>query len=450
MFKPDDLNKLFNKPTPVAEKLAAPTVDLRPVYPLNSDQESAVSSMVTFISSDDDLFLLEGPAGTGKTFCIKALINRIKGRLVFTAPTNKATKVLRESVQAPDYKPDCRTIYSLLGLSLEANGEIKELKAPEDPLDLTRFAAVVVDEASMVNKTLMKYIAEAARDQCVKFIFMGDRFQLPPVGEDISPCWLINNRAVLSRVMRFDNQILTLATTLRERMNHPAPSITLVSDNDGAEGVWKLERTAWESRIREAARRGEFSRPNEAKAIAWRNATVATLNTIIRSEIFPGATQAWVVGDRIVMLAPAADVRGEDDKIASTDDEGVVESVSIAYHPIYGEFKCYVLTVCFDDNKHGSIWLLHESAQAAFAAEVERRAVEARANRKMWRSFWEFKESFHQARHAYALTAHRAQGSTYHSAYVDYRDILANRSRHEAFKCFYVAVTRPKKCLFLA
>lgn len=450
MFKPPfDLNSLA-VPASAPLKHTAPSVDVKPIHPLNSDQEAAVSAMVDFLDDPDadDFFLLEGPAGTGKTFCIKALINRIKGRLVFTAPTNKATKVLRESVEGPGYKPDCRTIYSLLGLKLETNGEIKELSVPEDPLDLTRFVAVVVDEASMVNRMLMKYIREEARAQNVKFIFMGDRYQLPPVGEPLSLCWSITQKAVLNRVMRFDNQILALATDIRMKMSHPAPSIKLKSDHSDVEGVWNISRLEWEARIRDAARRGEFSRPNVAKALAWRNASVDALNKLIRDVIFDHTDQRWVVGDRIVMLAPASDVEGE--KVASTDDEGTVEKVNVTYHPIYGEFKCYALSVCFDDNQRTTIWLLHEESLARFNAEVERKAAAARANRKLWKAFWEFKDGFHSARYAYALTVHRSQGSTYESAYVDYRDILINRDRTEAFKCFYVAATRPKKCLYLA
>ena len=63
--------------------------------------------------------------------------------------------------------------------------------------------------------------------------------------------------------------------------------------------------------------------------------------------------------------------------------------------------------------------------------------------------FWEFKEAFHKLRHAYAITAHRSQGSTYDTAFVDWRDILLNRNRGEAFRCLYVACTRPKRRLFL-
>jgi len=446
-FKPFDFAKLEASMAPKPADTSPVKIPLP--FPLNEEQLNAVSALEAFITSSPELFfVLEGPAGVGKTYCIKELVNRLRGRLVFTAPTNKATKVLRESVTTDGYKPECRTIYSLLGLRLEANGEIKELAIPEDPLDLTRFIAVVVDEGSMVNSQVMKYITLTAKQQNIKFIFMGDRFQLPPVKEKASPIWKIEDKFILEKVMRHDNQILQLATAVRKKQGHPAPSFSPSSDNDGGEGVWVCPARDFESRILAAATKGDFSRPGMAKALAWRNVRVDQLNTLIRSAIFDDVGSRWVEGDRLIMLEPARDF--ENEPVAHTDDEGVVTRVNVTYHPEYGEFKCYALNVTFDDNNTGTIWLLHEDSERAYEAEVARRAAEARANGRLWRNFWAFKESFHKARYAYAITTHRSQGSTYEDTYVDFRDILLNRERGEAFQCLYVGVTRSKKRLFLA
>ena len=93
--------------------------------------------------------------------------------------------------------------------------------------------------------------------------------------------------------------------------------------------------------------------------------------------------------------------------------------------------------------------VLHEEHEGAFANKTERLAQEAKADKRKWRHFWDLKDAFHSLRHAYAITAHRAQGSTYEHAYVDWRDILLNRNRQEAYRCLYVACTRPKKVLVL-
>jgi hypothetical protein len=202
------------------------------------------------------------------------------------------------------------------------------------------------------------------------------------------------------------------------------------------------------SRIREAARLNRFSQPNNAKAIAWRNITVDSLNLMIRKEIF-NDTEAnfWLPTDRFILLEPAKSSGGE--IIGTTDDEGVVTHVSVEWHPVHGQIRCYKLAVTFDDNRTGILWAVHETARNDFAIESERLARQARENRRLWPKFWGFKEAFHSVRHAYAITAHRAQGSTYTAAFVDYRDILLNRQRSEAYRCLYVACTRPKKELYL-
>lgn len=419
---------------------------------LNEEQAEAVGKMLEFLKTPGEYFyLLEGYAGTGKTFSIQELIKLSKGRMIFTAPTNKATRVLRDTLTTKDYKPECRTIYSLLGLRLEPNGEVKELTVPEDPVDLAQYRAVVVDEGSMVNQVLMHHIKKAVKEQKIKFIFMGDPAQLPPVKEKGSPIWTLRDglASKLERVMRHDNQILTLATALRKVVDHPAPRITLESSNDTNGGVWRCSGEEFDRRLMEAASLGRFSRPGEAKAIAWRNVIVDTMNKRIRHRIFDSAaaTTPWLVSDRVILTEPAKDL--DDNIIGSTDDEGTITRVQEDWHPVWGEFKIWVLNVTTDDNRPITLRVLHEDHRSAFIRKSEGLAAMARADRKRWHLFWEFKESFHSVRHAYAITAHRSQGSTYEAAFVSWRDILLNQNKQEAFRCLYVACTRPKKELYL-
>lgn len=413
---------------------------------LNTEQHAAVAAMNQFLVDGESFFLLSGAAGTGKTYCLRQLIEDVRGKLVFTAPTNKATKVLRDTLTTPEYKPECRTIYSLLGLRMEANGEVKELTAPEDPLDLTSFVAVIVDEGSMINSQLMKYIEQAA-ESGVKFIFMGDRAQLPPVGERESPIWGLANGTTLTTVMRHDNQILTLATRIRTSIQHPIPTIKFINDHANGEGVWELDEERFAQRIYNCAIAGRFNSGLDAKAIAWRNVTVDKWNQLIRSAIFENAAeQYWLPTDRLILLEPAKIGK---DIVGTTDDEGRVESVAVRRHPVYEQFKCFYVRLTWDDNRTGELWLPHPEDRVAWLREKEDRAVQARENRRYWPKFWSFVEAFHQARHGYAITAHRSQGSTYNAAFVNWRDVLLNRDRFEGFRCLYVGCTRPKRELYL-
>ena len=94
--------------------------------------------------------------------------------------------------------------------------------------------------------------------------------------------------------------------------------------------------------------------------------------------------------------------------------------------------------------------VLHPESRVQFDIDSQHLAHEAKVNPKLWQKFWQHKELFHGVKYAYALTAHRSQGSTYQSVWVDYQDILLNRSRKEAFQCLYVACSRPTTQLILA
>lgn len=424
-----------------------------PEHTLNPEQVSAIEAMEAFCKADfDDLkepfYLLKGPAGTGKTYCIKHLIPKLRGRLVFTAPTNKATKVLRESVTSDDYSPECRTIYSLLGLRLEPSGEVKELVSPDDPLDLTQFAAVIVDEASMVNSLVFQHIKAAAYSQRIRFIFMGDAAQLPPVKEKEAVVMGLPLQSELTKVERHDNAILDLVTRIRKVQSHPAPSIKLESNNDGKEGV-VVSGPKFLPKIQECAVKTDYFQTGEAKIIAWRNVTVGTYNTAVRSYLFNEAAETfWLPTDRLCVLAPVKG--GEKGKmIATTDDEGIVNSVEVVYHPAYSQFKCWKLQVTLDTGGSITLLALHPTSQTLWDQRKTMLAEEAKAAPRRWKMFWDFVDSFHVVRHGYAITAHRAQGSTYQVAFVDWRDILLNRNRLEAFQCLYVACSRPRERLFL-
>jgi len=71
---------------------------------------------------------------------------------------SKAWKVLKNYLKENSISSPTRTIYSLLGLSLQPNGEVKELTKPDEPVDLSSFRLIIIDEASMINSFLFDVI----------------------------------------------------------------------------------------------------------------------------------------------------------------------------------------------------------------------------------------------------------------------------------------------------
>lgn len=416
---------------------------------LNPEQVIALDALLEFINTPDPIawaFVLSGYAGTGKTFLMREVLARCSRsytKFAFTAPTNKAAKVLRAITG------EACTIYSLLGLLIEKNGEFKELTSGKSAIDLSEIDVVVVDEGSMVNKKLMTLLqAEAERFSC-KVIFMGDPAQLPPVGEVSSPIWDLTYGATLTQVMRYDNQILRLVTDIRTVVDSFTPSINIKSDNANGEGVWKMTKAAFKEEIYNFAIKGGFADGSKGKVIAWRNVRVAEYNDLIRRAVFGAAAVPgnYLVGDRIIAAAPCG--QGEN-QLLGTDDEAIVEGVIPTTHPLEPKYKAYELKCRTEDNRVIRLTVLHPASANEYENDCTMMAHQAKSNPKLWKKFWALKDLFHEVKYAYAITAHRSQGSTYETVYVDYQDILLNRNRREAFQCLYVGSSRPTTKLVLA
>lgn len=423
----------------------------KPTFELKGEQVEAAAEIQRFLDDPKATqMLLDGGAGTGKTYTAKSVMAEGNSRVLYTAPTNKAVRVLRKTLTEPDFIPQCRTIYSALGLTMQPNGEVKEMAIPEDPVDLSSFKLVVLDEGSMVNSQVSGVLDRAQEAFRFKLLVMADFAQLPPVGEQYSPLRNIEWQAHLTTPRRFDNQILKLATDLRAIVDKPFTRVNLPDDNEDGQGVFRLGEASFDARLRDFAGAGNFSTPDGSRVVAWRNATVDRYNKLIRRVIFgPQAeTEFWLPGDRIVTESACKNLDGK--KIADTGDEGTIERVEVEAHPEYSDMLCFRLTVMTDDNQLIVLRPLHPSSQGVFNRQCEELAQRAKTeNKRLWGAFWSLKEAFHGVRHGYAITAHKSQGSTYDSAFVDFRDILINRNAVEARRCLYVACTRPKYQLFL-
>lgn len=408
----------------------------------NREQEAAIARMAVHAREieTEPFLLLEGPAGSGKTTCLREMLSQVTGNVVMTAPTNKAVKVIEQAVP----ETHAVTIYALLGLHLMADGEFKQIGGMHTSQDLTGIDLVVIDEASMIGRKLAGYIdAVAEYNPNTRWILMGDRWQLPPVKETMSPIWEFENRIELQTVMRADNQILAMANHVRSLIAGTG-TLSIKDDYDERGGVFVPKD--FQKAILDDA---EAFRTGEAKAIAWRNAAVDRMNAAIRRELLGSeAENKWCVGERVTLLEPAIGEDGTSTR-AYTDEEGVIESIVEAKNPIWRSFKCWHFTVYMEDHRRVHLWTLHDSDRAKYDKHLAHLVEKAKVERKVWRDFWKFKEAFHSIRHAYATTAHRSQGSTHIRTYVNWRDILANPKRSEAMRCLYVAVSRPKQKLFM-
>lgn len=420
---------------------------------LNSQQRDAVDRMHEFLRGEEKMFLLEGSAGTGKSTCVQTLIRECpKTEFALTAPTNKATRVLRDiSAREKVEGVECRTIYSLLGLRISKDSEFVQVE-PLGDCDAESFDVVVVDEASMVSEKLFGFIAKASESCRAKFIFMGDPLQLPPVGESSSPAIKVSLKAELTKVERHDNQILNMAVRLRDAIVSGSKMV-YTSDNDENGGVYCVDSRVMRKHLVRAYTSENYTlRPGSIKTIAWRNVTVGGYNDIIRHALYGDrASEPFVEDERVVAAHPIVHFENESEVLMVTDEEANVIRVRVVDHPSYPEIKVYALELETEfENCWAQAFIVHPDSVATHSKKLAELAERARQKKIPWTSFWDFKNRFfHDVRPCHAITAHRSQGSTYESAFVDVEDIMANRDKAEAMRCLYVAATRASRVLVL-
>lgn len=143
----------------------------------------------------DNIFVIKGYAGTGKTTIVRSLVRSmpaVGGKTVLLAPTGRAAKVLANYTERQAFTIHKKIYYRRpnddggFAFTLQQN--------------LHTNTVFIIDEASMISNTggltggmfgggsllddLISYVFNGTN---CKLIFIGDTAQLPPVGLDISP-----------------------------------------------------------------------------------------------------------------------------------------------------------------------------------------------------------------------------------------------------------------------
>ena len=165
-------------------------------FPPTQEQAHALEVFAEFLTDRDPhaVMILRGSAGTGKTTLSGAIVRTLKEirqKVMLLAPTGRAAKVFSLNSGSPAY-----TIHRRIYREKSFSGVEGQFNLNDNLYTDTLF---MVDEASMIaNMGLggMNFGSGCLLDDLVHFVYqgrndrlllIGDKAQLPPVGEEESP-----------------------------------------------------------------------------------------------------------------------------------------------------------------------------------------------------------------------------------------------------------------------
>lgn len=447
-------------------------------YKPTEDQFLALQTVTEFLLSRqvDNLLLLKGYAGTGKTSLIGALVktlNDLKQKTVLLAPTGRAAKVFSNYASQKAYTIH-KKIYRQRVFSNEPTGFL-----PTD--NLHKDTLFIVDEASMIsNEGLDSFIFGSGRllDDLVQFVYsgencrlilMGDVAQLPPVTQTESPALnpevlrgynLQVQEISLTQVVRQgkDSGILFNATRLRDALRNETveifPKLRL-------EGFADFRKVNGEELIEEISSAYNRDGMDDTIVISRSNKRATVYNNGIRNRILY-REEELSSGDRLLVAKNnyywTADNK-EMDFIANGEIIQVLrvrrttEIYGFRFADITARFQDYDmeidLKILLDTLQTDSPALPKELNDKLFYTILEDYEDIPTKAGKMKKMKVDPHYNVVQVKYAYAVTCHKAQGGQWMNVFLDIGYITEEMLGEDFYRWLYTAFTRATHRLYL-
>lgn len=429
-------------------------------------------------SNSEDLFLLKGYAGTGKTTIISTVVNHLwelKKKAVLMAPTGRAAKVISNYSGKEAF-----TIHKKIYFpKAQKGGGVTFSLQPNKHRD-TFF---IVDEASMIGDStsesklfengsllddLMQYVYSGYG---CKLILIGDTAQLPPVKMELSPALdaqtLSNyyNKEViaieLNEVVRQKEEsgILHNATLLRQTLENgfyedfkfnlqnfkdiikPEDGYELQDAINDAYNVLGKEDTVI---ILRSNKRANLFNENIRSRILFQESELATGDylMVVKNNYFwvkPTSDAGFIANGDIIEIL---EIHNFKDLYGFRFAEVTVRMVD------YPKMKPFETVLLLDTIKSESPSLSYEDSNKLYQ-EVMKDYEDVKSKYKKFLSV-KANKYFNalQVKFSYAITCHKSQGGQWNTVFVE-QPYLPNGIDKEYLRWLYTAVTRAKEKLYL-
>lgn len=390
---------------------------------LSEKQQEAIEMV-----NDNNVSIITGGPGTGKTTIIKAIIDLYEKegkKVVLCAPTGRAAKRMSEATNK-----EAKTLHRLLEI-----GKIQDEGIDSAQLDIAPLDAdiVIIDEVSMVDLFLMNYVLKALY-LGTKLILVGDADQLASVGpgsvlEDMIKCEKIPT-VHLDKIFRQAAMSKIVVNAHRVNSGEKFIGQEQAKEEKVRDDFFYIKKLDQEEIIKEVISLCKGRLQNYGDYDFFKNIQVISptkkgvtgtkeLNKVLQQELNPSSESKqekqimgviFRKGDRIMQIKNNYDIYWERKTPTYENGSGVFNGEYGTIEKIDEEER--QVKIKFDDEKVA------------------------------WYGFSELE----QIEHAYAITIHKAQGSEFDVVIVPVvqsSPILLTRN------LLYTAITRAKKLLII-
>ena len=442
------------------------------------EQEHALDVFSLFMTdrSEQVVMILRGSAGTGKTTLAGAIVKAmvaLKQKLILLAPTGRAAKVFSLNAGHTAY-----TIHRRIYRQKSA-GDLSSFNLNDN---LNRDTLFIIDEASMIANQgygesafgsgcllddLMQFVYN---NQNCRMLLVGDKAQLPPVGEEESPAlmadvlrcyWMKVYECDLNQVLRQSEEsgILWNATRIRQMVTHieltQLPKIRL-------EGFADIQVVPGDELIESLA--SSYSRVglDDTIVITRSNKRANIYNQGIRNTVLDRedelcrGDQLMIVKNNYFWTEGSKEI-----PFLANGDVAVVQRVR-NIHELYGfrfaevtmqlpDYDDYELTatVVLDSLTTEAPSLTREQQEQLYNAVLEDYQDIPLKSDQIKKLKSDRYYNALQIKFAYAVTCHKAQGGQWAHVYLDQGYMTDDMLTPDYIHWLYTAFTRATEKLFL-